>query len=172
MSEWIVDKRRSEACTSCPMCLHKRPLCTIDACTVRRPYRSDFIIHLRNFNCSSCRCTGTVIDLLGRIHSFTLPALHECSLWCFIGTIRLLLRRPFQRYMIFVFGLGFLTRMGRNTFFKILTPYYVHCHYFTLFFVETKLSVIASPSQNIDAEQSSGTLPSTSLLSTINVLIP
>ncbi|GFU38546.1 hypothetical protein TNCV_1204901 [Trichonephila clavipes] len=78
MSEWIVDKRRNETCTSCcPMCLHKRPSCAIDAYTVWCQYRSDFIIHLHNFNYSSCRCTGTVSDLLGHIHSFTFPALHD-----------------------------------------------------------------------------------------------
>ncbi|GFW09423.1 hypothetical protein TNCV_3995301 [Trichonephila clavipes] len=92
MSEWIVDKRRSETCTSCClMCLHKRPPNTIDAFTVQCQYRSDFINHLHDFNCSICRCTGTVGDPLGHINSFTFLALHDSLIWCYIGTIRLLL---------------------------------------------------------------------------------
>ncbi|GFW80046.1 uncharacterized protein TNCV_984551 [Trichonephila clavipes] len=46
----------------------------------------------------SCRCIGTIVDLLGGNHSFTLPALLELALWCFSGIIRLLLRSLFQSY--------------------------------------------------------------------------
>ncbi|GFW21477.1 hypothetical protein TNCV_1533001 [Trichonephila clavipes] len=48
------------------MGLHKRPLNSIDAYTVRCRYRSDFIIHLHNFNCPSCRC----VLAPSLIHSF------------------------------------------------------------------------------------------------------
>ncbi|GFU14959.1 hypothetical protein TNCV_795331 [Trichonephila clavipes] len=83
-------------------CVHKQPSYTIDAYTVRCQYRSDFIVHLHNFNCPSCRCTGTVVDPLGYIHSFTFPALHDSPIWSFIGTVRLLLRRPSQHLIIFI----------------------------------------------------------------------
>ncbi|GFW76713.1 hypothetical protein TNCV_4944301 [Trichonephila clavipes] len=40
MSEWIVDKRHTEACNSrCPKCLHKRRSYTINAYTVQCQYR-------------------------------------------------------------------------------------------------------------------------------------
>ncbi|GFT21704.1 hypothetical protein TNCV_2969631 [Trichonephila clavipes] len=52
---------------------------------------------MHKFNYSSCRCTGTVVDPLGHIHSFPFPALHDSPIWYFIDTIRLLLRSPFQR---------------------------------------------------------------------------
>lgn len=85
---------------------------------------------------SSSTCiisTAPVADVLA-------PSLIRSVIWCFIGTIRLPLRSPFQPYTISVFG--FLTRIGRHDIFLIilfiLTPYYILCHYFTrMFYIQS-----------------------------------
>uniref|UniRef100_T1HW86 Uncharacterized protein n=1 Tax=Rhodnius prolixus TaxID=13249 RepID=T1HW86_RHOPR len=63
----------------------------------------------------------TVVDPL--VHSFTFPAQLDSVIWCFIITIRLFLRSPFQPYTISVFGFGFSTRVGRHYIFLIILFY-------------------------------------------------
>lgn len=70
VSEWIVEKRRRETCTSCyPMCLGNQRSYIINVNTALI-YRSHKINHFHRLCRHSCRCVGDVVNLFGRLYSF------------------------------------------------------------------------------------------------------
>ncbi|GFY29067.1 uncharacterized protein TNCV_4721951 [Trichonephila clavipes] len=69
---------------------------------------------ISSFTCIISTAPAPAADVLtpSLLRLFAFILLRSRHLWCFSGTIRLLLRSPFQPYAISEFGIDFLTRIG------------------------------------------------------------
>uniref|UniRef100_T1I8V4 Uncharacterized protein n=1 Tax=Rhodnius prolixus TaxID=13249 RepID=T1I8V4_RHOPR len=92
----------------------------IDDRTQSMPIQS--VVDVEAISLSTCIIsTAPAADVL--TPSLIRPAQLDSVIWCFIITIQMFLRSPFQPYRISVFGFGFSKRIGRHYIFLIIFFY-------------------------------------------------